>query len=306
MNDTARIIINLGAPSRPDTECARKFLYEFLSDRRVIMLPQPLRAALAYYIARKRKHKYAESLKKIFQDGMHPLRKHTESLAKKLTELGGKPVFAAYRYGDNNIVDTIAKLKKSGYKRFVFLPLYPQQTRSTTNSAIRRIEKTLKHKEYKIAKPYFDDPNYISALASTIPSKCQTLLVTFHSVPISHTWGTPYVSQCKRTAELIGQNLGIRDVAVAYQSRMSFGKWLGPSAKEVVQELVNSGRKSICVIAPSFACDCSETTVELGEELKTIFTNAGGEKFFLCHCLNDTDVHARLLLKIFKNLEMKL
>lgn len=306
MNKTARIIINLGAPDRPDTASARKFLYEFLSDKRVLSLPQPLRAALAFLIARKRKRAYAKSLEKIFRDGAHPLKTHTENLARKIAQIDGKPVYVAYRYGANNITSTVEALKRSGIKYFTFIPLYPQQTCSTTDSAVARLKRVLARSQYRVAKPYFDDPVYISALASTVPSKCKTLVVSFHSVPISHTKGSPYVTQCKRTTELLAKMLGIDDVHLGWQSAIPKGEWLKPSTQDVVEKLLKSGRKSITVIAPSFACDCAETLIELGEDLKEKFLNQGGEKFHLCHSLNDSDMHARLLAKMFKFLEAKL
>lgn len=296
----------MGAPEKPDTKCAGEFLFEFLSDKRVLSLPQPLRATLAYVIARKRKHAYAKSLEGIFRDGVHPLKANTEALARKAWELDGRPVYVAYRYGKNNIPQTIDALKRSGTKYFLFMPLYPQQTRATSESAAARIRRVLPRRQYKIAKPYFDDPSYISALASTVPSKCETLVVSYHSIPLQHAKNSPYVAQCRRTTELLARTLGLRDVHMAWQSAMPRGEWLAPSTSETVEKLARGGRKSLTVIAPSFACDCSETLVELGRDLRKKFEELGGEKFFLCHSLNDSDAHARLVLKTFRLMEKKL
>lgn len=306
MNEIARVIINLGAPENPDTKCAGKFLYEFLSDKRVISLPQPMRAALAFLIARKRKRAYAKSLERIFSGGVHPLKANTEALAKKVWSLDGRPVYVAYRYGKNNIAQTVEALRRSGAKYFLFLPLYPQQTASTTDSAAARIRRVLARRQYKIAKPYFDDPSYISALASTVPSKCQTLVVSYHSLPVAHAKNTPYVAQCRRTTELLARTLGVKDVHIGWQSAMPKGEWLGPSTAQVVENLARQGRKSLAVIAPSFACDCSETLIDLDVAARQKFAECGGEKFFLCHSLNDSDAHARLVLKIFRLMEKKL
>ena len=303
MNDTARIIVNIGAPDAPTPESASKFLAEFLSDKRVISTPLPLRKILAFVISRKRCRNYARELSQIFADGKHPLKKFTESLAQKVAKIDGNPVEVAYRYGTDSIPEVVERLKKRGAKRFLFVPLYPQHTRSTIESATAKIRRTLKRGQYRIAKAYFDDHDYISALASTIPSKCQTLIVSFHSVPLEHAKNSPYQSQCRRTAELLAKYLGIKRVELAWQSQMPKGEWLTPTTREVAENLIAHGEKHAVVIAPSFACDCSETLRELGGTLAAQWKAAGGESLFVCRCLNDSDAHARLIAKLFKNLE---
>lgn len=303
MNNSARILINLGAPEKPTPECAEKFLFEFLSDKNVLSLPQPMRTILAFYISKKRKYAYAESLKKVFEDNVHLLKKHTQNLANKISEIDGKEVYVAYRYGKDNISSVVTKLKERGINNFLFAPMYPQQTLSTTETACQVIRKILKKDEYKIAKSYYNNKYFISALASTVVANTQTLVVSFHSVPLSHTKASPYVAQCQETAKLLAQQLKINDFHIAWQSAMPKGEWVKPSAIELVERLAKEGKKVISVVAPSFACDCSETIVELGQDLRTRYFKLGGKEFNLSASLNSSDLHAQLFSQIFNNLE---
>ncbi len=306
MHDTAKVIINLGAPSKPTPECAEKFLLEFLSDARVLSLPQPFRYFLAKIISKKRKFAYAKALANIFQDGVHPLKKHTQSLAEKAS-LPSREVYVAYRYGENNIAQVVKRLKQNGTRRFLFLPLYPHYARATTRTVEKAVRKVLKKREFKIAKPYFNDHDFISALASTVPTKCKTLVVSFHSIPLNHLKKTPnYKAHCEITAQMLGKLLGINDIHIAWQSKMGKDEWIEPQICDVLRNLAKSGRKDVTVISPSFACDCSETLNEIGVDAKKAFLEAGGEHFYLCRCLNDSPAHVKLVSKIFKNLETTL
>ena len=287
----------------PTSECAEDFLFEFLSDKYVLSLPQPLRMGLAYLISKKRKYDYAESLQRVFENNVHILKKHTQNLAKKIAEIDKKEVHVAYRYGKDNITEVVKKLQKQGYTKFLFALMYPQQTCSTTETACKVISQILKADNYKIATPYFDNPMFISALAETVEKETKTLVVSFHSIPLSHAKKSPYVQQCRTTTKLLALKLGITDVHIAWQSAMPKGKWLKPSAIEVVEKLAKEGKHTISVIAPSFACDCSETLFELAYDLKEKFYQCGGKNFNLSTCLNSSDAHAQLFSTIFKTLE---
>ena len=122
-------------------------------------------------------------------------------------------------------------------------------------------------------------------------------------MPLEHAKNSPYQSQCRRTAELLAKYLGIKRVELAWQSQMPKGEWLTPTTREVAENLIAQGQTHAAVIAPSFACDCSETLRELGETLAAQWKAAGGESLFVCRSLNDSDAHARLIAKLFKNLE---
>ncbi len=306
VNKVARVLVNLGTPEEPTPECAEDFLFEFLSDKNVLSIPQPFRSMLALFISKKRKHFYAKMLQRVFENKKHILKKHTENLAKKISELDGNSVYVAYRYGNDNITQIIKKLKSAGYEKFLFIPMYPQKTCSTTDTIIEEIERVLEKSEFKVADAYFDNPIFIESLASTLPKQTETLIVSFHSIPIEHANKSPYVEQCKRTVNLLAKKNNICDIHLAWQSAMPKGKWLKPSVIDVVEKLINDGKKSITIIAPSFACDCSETIFELGEDLKAHFFKLGGKQFNLCQSLNSSYNHALLFSNIFKNLENSL
>lgn len=297
MDKEAGVIVNLGAPKNSDARAARTFLAQFLSDGRVLPLPFPLRQIVARLIARKRAGRYAEMLREISAGGAHPLLRNTESLAEKVGRRLGLPVEAAYRYGGKSVAETVERLRARGAQKIFFVPLYPHETLSTTHSARAEILRACRGMDARICSAYFDDALFIDAIARTVPPENDAVVASFHSVPLSHAAKTPYAAQCARTAELLAQRLG-RDVAVAFQSKMGRGKWLGPNIESVVSGIVARGAKRVCVVAPSFACDCSETLVELDRQLRS-FCAARGAELLLCPCLNDSDAHAEVVARLF-------
>lgn len=295
MDKEAGIIVNLGAPS--EAQNARAFLEQFLSDGRVLPLPSPLRQLAARLIARKRAGRYAETVREISAGGAHPLLRNTDSLAEKVGRRLGLRVEAAYRYGAKNIGEVVGKLRADGVRRIFFVPLYPHETLSTTHSARAEILRVCRGIDARVCSAYFDAPLFIDALARTVPTECDAVVASFHSIPLSHAAKTPYAAQCARTAELLAQRLG-RKVEVAFQSKMGRGKWLEPDIENVVADVIGGGAKRVCVLAPSFACDCSETLAELGVQLRS-FCAARGAELFLCPCLNDSDAHVGLVAHLF-------
>ena len=297
MDKEVGVIVNLGAPKNSDARAARAFLAQFLSDGCVLPLPFPLRQLVARLIARKRAGHYAEMLREISAGGVHPLLRNTELLAEKVGLKLGLPVAAAYRYGGKSIAEVVEKLRADGVRKIFFVPLYPHETPSTTHSARREILRACGGIYAHISPAYFDDALFIDALARTVPPECDAVVASFHSVPLSHAAKTPYAAQCARTAELLAQRLG-RKVEVAFQSKMGRGKWLEPNIESVVSDIIGGGAKRVCVIAPSFACDCSETLVELDRGLR-LFCAARGAELLLCPCLNYSDAHAEVVARLF-------
>ena len=294
MDDIAGIIVNLGAPDAPNAEMAEKFLREFLADARVLSVPAIMRIPLSRRIARKRAAAYARNLSELFCGGVHPMKSATEKLAKKTRQLCPFPVFAAYRYGSQSIAETVAKLKERGVKKFAFAPMYPQKTQSTSLSAEDEIARAARGCKYAVAPEYFDAPAYIAAASDGIPAGCETLVVSFHSVPLSHDRRGEYAAQCAETARLIAEKSGAKNFSIAYQSKMGRGKWLAPEIKDEVRRLAECGHSDISVVAASFACDCAETLLELGRDVRNAFSECGGKNFNLIPCPNDSPEHARL------------
>lgn len=294
MEDIAGIIVNLGAPDAPNAEAAEKFLREFLADARVLPVPALLRIPLSRLIARRRAEAYAQNLSALFDGGKHPMKSAMENLAEKTRRLCPFPVFAAYRYGSQNIAQTVEKLKALGIKKFAFAPMYPQKTQSTSLSAEDEIARAANGCKYAAAPEYFDAPAYIEAAGANVPTGCEMLLVSFHSVPLSHDVYGEYAAQCAETARLIAEKSRAKNFAIAYQSKMGRGKWLAPDIKCEVKRLAESGYSDISVVAPSFACDCAETLLELDRDVRGAFLESGGKNFNLVPCPNDSPEHARL------------
>lgn len=287
-------MVNLGAPDAPNSEAAEKFLREFLADARVLSVPAILRIPLSRLIARRRAEAYAQNLSALFDGGKHPMKSAMESLAVKTRQLCPFPVFAAYRYGSQGIAETVAKLKARGFEKFAFAPMYPQKTQSTSLSAEDEIARATRGCKYAVAPEYFDDPQYIEAAGANVPTGCEMLLASFHSVPLSHDRRGEYAAQCAETARLIAEKSGAKNFAVVYQSKMGRGKWLAPEIKDEVRRLAECGHLDISVVAPSFACDCAETLLELGRDVRDAFLKCGGKNFNLIPCPNGSPEHARL------------
>lgn len=300
------IIVNLGAPEDLTAEAASRFIREFLSDPCVISLPYPMRKFIASMAAKKRAAIYAEMLKAICVDGKHPLRHYTESLAAKVSAASGHMTVAAYRYGAKNLEETVNYAREYGFDEFCFIPMFPQNAFSTTVSAKREIKRLMRRRErWKFLSSYCDHPLYIKALAKALEpflGKVDAVAATFHSVPVKHTKKTPYVAECQKTVELLKKETGFDNITIAWQSKSGRGDWLGPGAVEVVRKMAKDGRKNIAAICPGFACDCTETVVEIGRLLRQEFAGEGGGEMFVAPCLNDSDAHAELFVKLFQEM----
>jgi len=303
----AYILVNLGAPEDFSKGAAERFLREFLSDKHVISLPYPFRKLLAFYISKARGARYAESLKQIALNGKHPLLHYTQSLARKVAAKSGVPTFAAFRYGNDSVESAVDKARSCGANKFRFIPMYPQSALSTSVSAKRRITRAMRRgDDCKILPHYFDNPLYISALSNSLrnaAADADCAVASFHSVPLSHLEDSPYREQCEKTAELIGRKSGMKEVKVAWQSRMGRGSWLGPSAEEVGKSFAQSKGGRIAVICPGFSCDCTETLLEIGRDLRASCMACGAKDFKCVPCLNDSDAHAEMFCELFERMK---
>lgn len=300
------IIVNLGAPEDFTAEAAARFIREFLSDPCVISLPYPVRKFIAAMAAKRRSAIYAEMLKGISVEGCHPLRHYTESLAAKVSAASSNMTVAAYRYGKKNLEETVNHAREYGFDEFRFIPMFPQNAFSTTASAKREIKRLMRRRErWKFLNSYCDHPLYIKALAKSMTpflGKVDAAVATFHSVPLKHTKKTPYVAECQKTVELLKKETGFDNIRIAWQSQSGHGRWLAPDAVEVVGKLAKEGCKNIAAICPGFACDCTETVVEIGKLLRHEFMREGGKEMFVAPCLNDGDAHAELFVKLFQEM----
>jgi protoporphyrin/coproporphyrin ferrochelatase len=315
------ILANLGTPDATDYWSMRRYLSEFLSDRRVIDYPawkwQPL---LQLVILSKRPFTSGANYRKIWdtQANDSPLRlitrDQTAAVAARLAERFGDGVIVdfAMRYGNPSTPSVIARLREAGCDRLVFFPLYPQYsapTTATANDAAFRALMTLRWQPAMRTVPaYYDHPLYIEALAQSVETayagldgRPDVLVTSYHGMPERYlAEGDPYHCQCQATTRLLRDRLGFpRDeVVVAFQSRFGSEEWLKPYAVEEVARLAQAGKRHIAVMAPAFSADCVETLEEIDGEIREAFLHAGGERFTYIPCLNAGEPHVDMLTAI--------
>jgi ferrochelatase len=320
---TGVIIANLGTPDATDYWSMRRYLNQFLSDRRVIdyspWLWQPL---LQLIILSKRPFSSGEAYRGIWNNEKNesPLLTVTRDQCRKLAdklhaEFGADvEVDFAMRYGNPSTKSVIEGLKDKGCERIIFFPLYPQYaapTTATANDEAFRAMMTLNWQPALRTVPaYFDLPIYIEALARSIEeayagfeTKPDILVTSYHGVPLRYLMeGDPYHCQCQKTTRLLRERLGWEEteIVTTFQSKFGPEEWVGPATVDHVAELAKAGKTNIAVVAPAFATDCVETLEEINEEIKESFEEAGGEVFQYIPCLNDRDDHIDMMAEIVK------
>jgi ferrochelatase len=310
---TAILIINLGTPEFNTPKSIRKYLAEFLSDRRVVDLPPLLwKPILHGVILRFRPNSLSHLYKSIWcQDGS-PLwsisKKQQKAIQKEMGDTAH--VELAMTYGNQNITKQMNVLQQQGYEKILCFPLFPQYSSSTTAAAIDKVHsltaKTVHIPNIRWIMNYYQDNNYINCLASSVKKswdvygKNDKLVMSFHGVPKRYTRkGDPYEKQCKETAQLLAKKLGLLDNEwiCSFQSRFGREEWLTPYTSNTLKEL---GEKNVSVdiISPAFSCDCIETLEEIEVELKDIFLESGGKKYQYIPALNDNADHIQALSNI--------
>ncbi|HEU4704383.1 MAG TPA: ferrochelatase [Sphingomicrobium sp.] len=296
------LLVNLGTPEAPDAASVRTYLAEFLSDRRVIEIPQWLwQPILRGIILRTRPAKSARAYREVWTGEGSPLLAISQRQAAGLRERLGDEILVelAFRYGKRSIGSAISRMVDSGVDRILFAPLYPQYCAATTASAADALFGALEGRRFQPAirtlPPYFDDPLYIAALRANLERQLgaldfepQRLLLSFHGMPErTRRLGDPYYDQCLATARLLGEALG-RDVDIAFQSRFGRAQWLEPATDAMLAAYPGNGVERIAIAAPGFSADCLETLEELGIRGRDSFLAAGGTHFGRLDCLNDS------------------
>jgi protoporphyrin/coproporphyrin ferrochelatase len=294
------LLVNLGTPDAPETGAVRRYLKEFLSDRRVVEIPPLLwQPILRGIILNTRPRKSAAAYREVWTEHGSPLAAITRQQALELGTAMGDAVQVdwAMRYGRPAIGDRIAAMHAAGCTRILIAPLYPQYCGATTATVVDAVYAQLVQMRWQPAvrtlPPYYDDAAYIEALASDVAAQLATLdftpdllLASFHGMPErTLDLGDPYHCHCRKTARLLSERLG-RDVAVAFQSRFGRAKWLDPATDTTLEQLAQSGTKRLAIIAPGFAADCLETLEELAIRGREQFEAAGGTHFAYLRCLN--------------------
>ena len=306
------LLANLGTPDAPTPAAVKRYLAEFLSDRRVVEIPplvwQPiLRGIILNTRPRKSAHAYAQ----VWTEHGSPLAAITRAQAEGLqARLGDNlRVDWAMRYGNPSIGAKLAEMKAQGCDRVLVAPLYPQYSGATTASAMDAVGTALAGMRWQPAlrtlPPYFDDPLHIAALRddtrrqlAALPFVPEVLLLSFHGMPerTLHL-GDPYHCQCRKTARLLAEALGpdAPRIEVSFQSRFGRAKWLEPSTEDVLAREAAAGTKRLAIAAPGFSADCLETLEELAIRGREQFVEAGGTGFAALACLNDSDAGLTML-----------
>lgn len=311
---SAVLLVNLGTPDTPTPAAVRRYLREFLSDRRVVDYPRVLWLPILYgIILNIRPAKTARAYKKIWRDDTNesPLRYFTRRQADALrTCLDNQTIVEwAMRYGEPSISSQLAALKERGCKRVLIVPLYPQYSATTTETVNDAVSLALGNMGWRptleTLPPFYAEPAYISAMAAVARRRLAALdwaperiLLSFHGLPQRYSEsGDPYASHCVETARLLRVEMGwTEDFApLTFQSKFGPEKWLEPATDATLENLASEGVKRVAVITPGFFSDCIETLEEIAIAGREQFLSAGGEKFDAIPCLNDTSEAIALL-----------
>lgn len=319
---TGVLLVNLGTPDATDYWSMRRYLKEFLSDRRVIETPRliwwPILNFIILSVRPTAKGKDYDSIWNRELDES-PLRTITRNQADKLTRWlahgglddGGGDVVVKWgmRYGNPSIKTGIDSLVAQGCDKFLLVPLYPQYAAATSatvcDKAFEALAKMRFQPTMRVAHPYYRADAYIDAMAQSIreeiaklPFEPEVLLASFHGIPREYVdKGDPYEAQCIETWQRLRHAMGLspEKFRMSFQSRFGPAEWLQPYTDETIKGMAKAGVKSMAVVAPGFAADCLETIEELGEENRHYFLENGGEQYAALPCLNDSDLGMRVL-----------
>ena len=316
--NTGVLIINLGTPDSTNWFDIRKYLKEFLSDRRVIEVnPLIWQIILNLFILNFRPSKTAKAYKEIWMkdENISPLLYYTKKQSKKISNSLSKEnivIDFAMRYGNPSIKSKIHKLHKMGCENLVILPLYPQYAAATTATVCDEVYRTLMKMRWqpslKIIPHYESDPLYIGALVNSINKKINEIswkpdliIASYHGIPKKYfDKGDPYHCYCHKTTRLISEKFSSVKIKTTFQSRFGPQEWLQPYTDKTLENLPKKGVKKVLTICPGFASDCVETLEEIQIQAKESFLNSGGENFDMVPCLNDNDDHILLLKSLIE------
>ncbi len=315
------LLVNLGTPDGTDYTSMRRYLREFLTDKRVIEWPK-----IAWYpilfgiVLNTRPGKVGKAYELIWNKDKNEsyLRTYTRNQAELMADsFADRPeviVDWAMRYGQPSIGSRMEYLQKEGCERILVFPLYPQYAAATTatvnDKAFEALLKMRWQPALRTVPPYHDDPAYIDALATSVTSHLagldwepEVVLASFHGIPKSYfDKGDPYYCQCQKTARLLRERLGwtAQKLQVTFQSRFGPEEWLQPYTDKTVEKLAQEGVKRIAVLNPGFVSDCLETLEEIAGQAAESFHHNGGEKFAHIPCLNDTPQGMAVLEKVVR------
>ena len=310
---TGVLLVNLGTPDSTNWLDIRKYLKEFLSDRRVIEVnPIIWQFILNLFILNFRPSKTAKAYKEIWMksENKSPLRYYTEKQTSKLrNKILDENIIIdfAMRYGNPSIKNVMEKMKKNGCENLIVLPLYPQYAAATTATVCDEVYRTLMKMRWQpslqIIPHYESEPLYIEALVNSIDKKVSEInwhpdliIASYHGIPKKYfEKGDPYHCYCHKTTRLIKEQFTKIPMETTFQSRFGPQEWLQPYTDKTLEKLPGLGKKNILVVCPGFSSDCVETLEEIAIQAKESFLNSGGDNFDVVPCLNDCEDHLKLI-----------
>ena len=312
------LLVNLGSPDKPEASAVRRYLAEFLWDKRIVDAPRWLWWLILHgIILRTRPRRSARLYQKVWTDQGSPLVATSRSLAQMIEKTlqqkfrGNVIVDLGMRYGKPSVRDSLNALRKAGARRLLVLPMYPQYSATTTASVFDEVTNVLQEwrwlPDLRFINHYHDNRIYIEALANSIRQHWQQngradkLLFSFHGIPQRYfESGDPYFCHCHKTTRLVAEalELGDDDWQLVFQSRFGREPWLQPYCDKTLEALPSQGIKSVDIICPGFTADCLETLEEIAMENRDIFINAGGEQYHYIPALNDSDEHIKALCEV--------
>ena len=320
---TGVLLVNLGTPDSTSWWDVRKYLKEFLSDKRVIEVNFFLwQIILNLFILTFRPSKTAKAYKEIWmkKENMSPLRYYTEMQTKKLKEkMKNEKIIIdhAMRYGNPSIKNTIVNLQKNGCEELIVLPLYPQYAAATTATVCDEVYRSLMKMRWQpslqIIPHYESEPIYIDALVKSINKKISELnwkpdliVASYHGIPKKYfDKGDPYHCYCQKTSRLIIEKFNKIPIQTTFQSRFGPQEWLQPYTDKTLENLPKEGKKNNLVVCPGFSSDCVETLEEIAIQGKNSFFKNGGKNFDIVPCLNDNEDHINLLKHLVDRYTLK-
>ena len=308
------LLVNLGTPDEPSPRAVRRYLKEFLSDRRVVEIPRlvwwPI---LNGIVLNTRPKKSAHAYAQVWSEDGSPLSAITKAQTGELQSRLGDGIMVSYgmRYGNPALGSEVQRMKDAGCERILIAPLYPQYSGATTATVADAVGVRLAMMRWQPAlrslPPYYDDPLHIGALKADLSRQLdaldfapEVLLLSFHGMPQrTLELGDPYHCHCQKTARLLrealaGDHPGLR-IELSFQSRFGRAKWLEPATDAVLAAEAQKGTRRLAIAAPGFSADCLETREELAIRGREQFTEAGGEQFAALDCLNTSPAGMNML-----------
>ncbi|MGF1690448.1 ferrochelatase [Photobacterium kagoshimensis] len=308
------LLVNLGTPDEPTSAGIKRFLAEFLHDKRVVDMTRWLWCPILHgVILPIRAPKVAKLYQSVWMDDGSPLMVYSKRQQQLLQAELNVPVELGMTYGSPTIEEGLTALKAQGCDKVLVLPLYPQYSQTTTAAVFDKLAKSVKTwpelPELRFINHYFEHPDYISALAQSVSDfwaehgQPDYLLCSYHGIPKRYANnGDPYPVHCNQTTALLAESLALprEKMSMSYQSIFGREEWLQPYTDKTIEALAKKGVKRLDVMCPAFSVDCLETLEEIAEECKAVFLEAGGETFNLIPCLNDNSAHITMMTNLVK------